>query len=191
MIDADEAHEVHLTVELGGKDPTVLAALARGHGCRFLHVLLDTGTHASQPMLSWRQGAGIATALQRAAELAQTIEDQGMKLLRIKIEAKLEVAVDARYFEAHFKVELDDGKAPELQPLARELGVHLSRSAFARSAGKEQRFLTARQDTLAGALVSFERVETALISRGWRVLSVEREAVLYDSNLGLDNGWST
>jgi hypothetical protein len=191
MIDIAEAHEVHLTVELGGKDPDVLATLARVHGCRFLHVLLDTGTHPSQPMLSWRQAAGIDTALKRAAELAQALEHQGMKLLRTKIEGKLEVTVDAQYFEAHFKVELDDGKASELQPLARELGVHLSRSAFARSAGKELRFLTARQRTFANALESFERVETTLTSRGFRVLSVDREAVLYDSNLGLDEGWST
>jgi hypothetical protein len=79
MIDADEAQEVHLTVELGGKDPDVLAALARVHGCRFLHVLLDTGTHPSQPMLSWRQAAGIDTALKRAAQLGQALEHQGMK----------------------------------------------------------------------------------------------------------------
>jgi hypothetical protein len=57
MIDANEAQEVHLTVELGGKDPEVLVALARVYGCRVLHVLLDTGTHPSQPMLSWRQAA--------------------------------------------------------------------------------------------------------------------------------------
>jgi hypothetical protein len=191
MIDADEAQEVHLTVELGGKDPSVLAALARAHDCRFLHLLLDTGTHPSQPMLSWRQAAGVDTALRRAAELAQALEHKGMKLLRTKIEGKPEVAIVAQYFEAHFKIELDDGKASELQPLARELGVHLSRSAFASSSGKEQRFLTARQRTLASALESFERVETALTSRGWRVLSVDREAVLYDSNLALDEGWST
>jgi hypothetical protein len=110
--------------------------------------------------------------------------------LRLKIEGKPEANSDALYFEAHFKVELDEGKESELQPLARELGVHLSRSAFARSAGKQQRFLTARQRTHAGALASFERVETTLISRGWRVLSVDREAVLYDSNLALDEGWS-
>jgi hypothetical protein len=189
MIAADEAQEVHLTVELGANDPAVLAALARVHGCRFLHVLLDTGVHPSQPMLSWRQVASIATALKRAAELALALQRQGMKLLRLKIEGKPEANSDALYFEAHFKVELDDGKESELQPLARELGVHLSRSAFARSAGKQQRFLTARQCTLAGALASFERVESTLISRGWRVLSVDREAVLYDSNLELDEGW--
>jgi len=191
MVDANEAQEVHLTVELEGKDPDVLAALARFHGCRFLHVLLDTGMHPSQPMLSWRQAAGVDTALKRAAELAQALELQGMKVLRVKIEVKPDVAVEARYFEAHFKVEFDDGKVSELQPLARELGVHISRSAFARSAGKEQRFLTARQRTLTSALESFERVETTLTSRGWRVLSVDREAVVYDSNLALDEGWAT
>jgi hypothetical protein len=191
MIDADEAQEVHLTVELGGNDPDVLAALAREHGCRFLHVLLDTGSHPSQPMLSWRQVGGVDVALKRAAELAQVLEHQGMKLLRAKIEGKPEVHTDAQYFEAHFKVELDDGKASELRSLARELDVHLSRSAYARSSGKEQRFLTARQRTFASALVSFEKVESTLNARGWRVLSVDREAVLYDSNLALDQGWST
>lgn len=191
MIDAAEAQEVHLTVELGGTDPDVLAAFARLHHCGFLHVLLDTGAHPSQPMLSWRQAAGIDTALKRAAALGQALEQQGMRLLRTKIEAKADLAAAAQYFEAHFKVEFDDGKASELQPLARELGVHLSRSAFTRSAGKEQRFLTARQGTFARALESFETVETTLASRGWRVLSVHREAVLYDSNLSLDEGWTT
>jgi hypothetical protein len=83
---ADEAHEVHLTVDLERKDPAVLASLARLHGCRFLHLLLDTGTHPSQPMLSWRQATGVETALKRAAELTQALEHQGMKVLRLKIE---------------------------------------------------------------------------------------------------------
>jgi hypothetical protein len=62
---------------------------------------------------------------------------------------------------------------------------------YAISWNEEQRFLTARQRTLASALVSFEKIETALASRGWHILSVDREAVLYDSNLALDEGWST
>jgi hypothetical protein len=142
-------------------------------------------------MLSWRQAADIDAALERAAGLEQALARAGMKLSRIKIEAKPELTTVARYFEAHFKVELDEGKASELEPLARELGVHLSRSAFARSAGKERPFLTAREQTFTSALASFERVESTLAARGWRVLGVEREAVLYDSNLGLDEGWST
>jgi len=188
MID-DEAQEVHLTVDLEGKHPDLLAALARAHGCRFLHVLLDAGTHPSQPMLSWRQAAGVDTALKRVAELTRALELQGMRVLRVKIEVKPDASVQPLYFEVHFKVELDRGKASELQALARELDVHVSRSAFARRAGKEQRFLTARARTLANALVSFENIETTLASRGWQVLSGDREAVLYDSNLALDEGW--
>lgn len=189
--DKNDAQEVHLTVQLEGRDPEVLAAVARAHGCRFLHVVLDSGVHPSQPMLSWRQAATVDNALQRAAELEQVLTVEGMKLVRTKIELMLEAAVEARYFEAHFKIELDEGALGQLQLLARELGVHVSRSAYARGSGKERRFLTARHGTRSLALAFFERVNSELLSRGFRVLDVDREAVVYDSNLALDDGWST
>jgi hypothetical protein len=191
MIETSEEREVHLTVELGERHSGELAAFARAHDCAFLHVLLEAGAHSSQPMLSWRQAGGVPSALGRAAALTEALERAGMKTLRVKVEAKAELTTTARYYEAHFKVELDEGRAAELPLLARELGVHLSRNALSRSAGKERRFLTARHDTFEGAFDAFARVEAGLATRGWHLLGAEREAVVYDSNLGLDAGWST
>jgi len=186
-----QQQEVHVTVELRGNEPAALADFARTHECRFLHVLLDAGAHPSQPMLSWRQPAGLDAALKRAAVLGRALEEHGMRLLRIKVEGRPEEETEARYYEAHVKVELERGRAPELAALAEELGAHLSRNACSRTSGKEQRFITSRRGSLIDALAAFEHLENALVSRGWRVLSVEREAVLYDNNIDLDAGWST
>lgn len=186
-----EGHEVHLTVELGGQSPELLSEWARVQGCRFLHVLLESGAHSSQPMLSWRQAGGIDAALERAANVEQALGGHGVTLARIKIEAPLESVADARYFEAHFKIEIEDGRLSELHGLAQELGAHLSRNARTRHQGKQERFVTARYGSREAALAGFERLEIALSAQSFSILSVDREAVVYDSNLELDAGWAT
>lgn len=184
-------YEVHLTVQLNQRGAEDLATFASAHGCRFLHIVLEAGTHPSQPMLSWRQAQGLDEAMRRAAALSDDLERQGMKLARLKVEAGLAAISEAEYFEAHFKVELDDGQASELQDLARRLGVHLSRNARQRALGSQQRFLTARHPARSGAECLFDSVEAALRRGPWRLVSAEREAVLHDSNLALDDAWST
>jgi len=186
----EKAYEVHLTVQLNGQEPEALASFAKEYGCRFLHLLLDAGTCPSQTMLSWRQSQGVDAALRRSAILVAELERRGMASARIKVEAEAVAAAEAEYFEAHFKLEFDEAQAPELARLAKELGAHMSRNARSRIGGKQQHFLTARERTGDQAQRSFDRVEAALKSGGWRLLSVEREAVLYDSNFGLDEGWA-
>jgi hypothetical protein len=187
----ERTHEVHLTVQLNERTAAELATFADAHGCRLLLVVLDAGAHRSHPMLSWQQGPGLDRALERAATIAAELDRQGMKSTRIKIEASPLLELDAKYFEAHFKVEVNLEQGPELERLAGELGVHLSRNAHSRSADAEHRFLTARHPARSVAEPLFDRVEAALRRGGWRLLSVDREAVLHDSNLGLDEGWSS
>lgn len=184
-------YEVHLTVHFSDSAADELATFARLHGYKFLHVLLDAGISPSQPMLSWRQRDGVKEALRRSAFITDALKRRGLEVARLKVEGRPELNVGARYLEAHFKVELDDGRLRELTSLASELGVHLSRTARSRSAGTEQRFLTARGRTMPATERFFDGAEAALRRRGWRLLSKEREAVLYDSNLDLDQGWST
>lgn len=189
----DEPYEVHLTVELNGQDASALGAFAKARGCRFLHLLLGAGAFPSQPMLSWRQAGGVDSALDRSSAIADDLDRLGMKLVRIKVEADVGFLSDrpTKYYEAHFKIELCEARVVELEHLARGLGAHLSRSARSRAADKEQRFLTARHEAQVAARELFDRVEAALRAEHWLLLDVRKEAVVYDSNLALDAGWST
>lgn len=176
----------------GTQTPEALSALAQGWGCRFLHVVLDSGSHPSQPMLSWRQAEGVDAALERTRTLAHECERRGMSVLRVKVEVDQAYphGLVPRYLEAHFKLELEAGHTRALECLAAELGIHLSRNASWRQAGKERRFLTARERDATAARALFDRVEAALVGADWPLVEVQREAVLFDSNLALDEGWA-
>ena len=182
-----------MTVRPGTQTPEALSALAQGWGCRFLHVVLASGSHPSQPMLSWRQAQGLSAALARTRSLAHELERHGLSVLRVKVEvdAAHPHGLVPRYLEAHFKLELEQGRTTALERLAAELGVHLSRNASWRQSGKERRFLTARERDATLARTHFDRVEAALVGADWPLVEVQREAVLFDSNLALDEGWAT
>lgn len=188
-----DLHEVHVTVDLRGHDLSELAAFARARDYRLLHIVLESGDHASQPMLSWHQLGNVADVLGRSVDTARELESLGMRLARVKIEVDSGsgAAERAQYHEAHFKLELSDDRSAELAELARELGVHMSRNALWRAGSRSQRFLTARAAERHVALRLFDHVEQALRDGDWKVVAVHREAVLHDSNVSLDDGWST
>jgi hypothetical protein len=196
----EELYEVHATIELNGHAPDTLAGFANTNGYRFLHIQLAAGSHASQPMLSWRQSGGTDAILNRVASVSSELEFLAMKVVRTKIEVHFETLVPdgtPRYFEAHFKVAFEEGQETRLEQLARELGIHLSRNARSNSGNRDgnrkgnrvERFLTAREPSLVTARDTFARVEQELRREGWHLVEVQQEAVLYDSNLDLDKGW--
>jgi hypothetical protein len=115
---------------------------------------------------------------------------------RIKVEVKLDTestTVGHRYFEHHLKLELPveahlDALAAVIQPH----GARLSRNARRKdSYGTTQRFLTLRDygDDPMKAITDGQRLRHDLKQAGYRILEVEVERVIFDSNLDLDAGW--
>lgn len=185
--------EVHLTIDLNGRPPTRLIELARELGFKFLHIMLENGLHASQPMLTWRSQGDLVSTLNRADEVAGLVRQIGFVSTRTKIEADFSAreTIATKYFEAHFKVELRSDDLDELAQFSQTHGAHLSRNAFSRDGDHELRFLTVRDFSRPVARQKFESVRSALLqSQGWRVRSSHFESVLHDSNLSLDEGWS-
>ncbi|MET8860209.1 hypothetical protein [Streptomyces sp. NPDC004579] len=98
---------------------------------------------------------------------------------------------DERYFEHHVKLLLDADT--DLNALAARVmphGAHLSWNASrVRTRARHERFVTQRCRAVGadGAGLALERLLREL--GGLMVLGVEREFVLHDSDLSVDDGW--
>lgn len=100
---------------------------------------------------------------------------------------------DSYYFEHHIKLLLDpDTDTSALGHLAAAHAAHLSVNARrVRNDGLVERFVTQRC-RLVGAAVAAARctaLVTALEAENYRILSAEREFVVYDSDESIDSGW--
>ncbi|GAA1266748.1 hypothetical protein GCM10009665_64620 [Kitasatospora nipponensis] len=203
--------ETHLTVPDRPGELPALAAWSAARGLELTHIVLARGRTPSQPMLTLR-GSGTLEHQQVAADaLARELRQAGWPPVRVKIEATpwtLGVPEHDRdaaalgpgyYFEHHLKVRLTPGAdLPALTALALAHDAHLSWNARrVERDGRSQRFVTQRchgvglrtagerLDRLVGALGA-----SAADSHGClELISVEREFVVLDSNLGIDDGW--
>lgn len=167
--------EVHITVE----DAQVLVP----QGFHITHVQLDAVGQPTQTMLTGRVAAAGLPALLTAAE-AHAARVPGACRLKVELSPGAVPPGSRRYDEVHFKLRVEAAMEVTLRALAREHRAHLSRSP----AGEGARFVTlrARPGTLTDAAA---RLEGALRASGVVVLRRLDEAVVYDSNLALDEGW--
>ncbi|MFJ8040091.1 hypothetical protein ACIRBX_06180 [Kitasatospora sp. NPDC096147] len=199
--------ETHLTVSIPAARLARLEQWADTAGLEVTHIVLARGRTRHQPMLTLT-GRGTFPE-QRAAALATAarLRSAGFAVTRIKIEASpwaTGVPVTAAeavrlgpdtYFEHHLKVLLPPG--PDHAALAELAGhhqAHLSWNARRTDrAGRQQRFVTQRchRAGLPEAGRQLARLTTAVAAAGYEVLSSEREFVVYDDNLAVDQGWLT
>lgn len=200
--------ETHLTVRL--HDSPGIEALqhwATAHGLKCVHIVLDRGLSASQPMLT-RHGAGtLAQEHAIAAALRELLEDAGFAVTRLKTEVPPwnqdvpESEEEARrhpperYFEHHIKLLLGhETDTASLRQLAESYDAHLSRNALRiREGGLAERFVTQRCIGV-GRGEAHRRLEAlldALRTAEYSIIEFEEEFVVYDSNLSLDDGWIT
>ncbi|WP_052849389.1 hypothetical protein [Streptomyces avicenniae] len=199
------AWEAHLTVDCPEPETAELAAWAAGRGLGFVHIVLARGRVRSQPMITLT-GTGPADAPARTAgPLAAELAAAGRPVTRVKVETPpwaegvpQDDAVPgarhpARYFEHHVKLLLPGRRdSAALERLATPHGAHLSRNARrTRADGREERFVTQRCAGVGRATA--ERRLAALLDAltPYRIAEVEREYVVHDSNLALDDGWIT
>ena len=198
--------ETHLTVRLESPgDVEQLRAWAGERKLKCTHIVLARGSSASQPMLTFPERGTLSEAKGHAAASAAAAEAGGFHVTRVKIEAAptnadVPIADDAgreqpadRYFEHHVKLLLESGTAIEpIVEIAHPHRAHVSRNALRRREdAREERFVTQRcfrvgRDTADAAL---GRLLDALTRAGHEIIDVEREFVVYDSNVARDAGW--
>ncbi|MFG3000194.1 hypothetical protein [Streptomyces sp. NPDC048340] len=189
-INAMSDYETHVTVRC--PDPAELARLeawAGGRELKVTHIVLARGRMVSQPMLTLpgRTGHRALVARLRAA---------GFDPVRVKVET-VPWTTDlpgpgGGYFEHHLKLRLPAAwDRPALESLVAPHGAHLSWNARRVLPGaRHERFVTQRcRGTAARAAAACDALVAALAGAGYEIRSEEREFVLYDSDLSVDDGW--
>ncbi|MFD9904342.1 hypothetical protein [Streptomyces sp. NPDC059063] len=204
--DVHGALETHVTVACPAPDVDRLArwAAARGLGCT--HIVLARGTTPSQPMVNLRATGSAAGQLRAAGRIVTGLAQSGFRAVRIKTEAApwadgvpQDDAAAARqdpalHFEHHVKLLLPPGHDRDaLAALAVPHAAHVSWNARrTRADSREERFVTQRCHGV-GRATAEARLSALLADltdlADVDVLEVEREFVLYDTNLALDDGW--
>jgi hypothetical protein len=195
-------YETHLTVGCGDQAGVeALREWARAGGVKFTHIVLARGRTVSQPMLTVRGGGGVDVQRDAAEALAGRLRADGFDPVRVKIEAPVwapEVpransgATSGRYFEHHLKLVLDAGfDRDRLVATVAGHRAHVSWNARRELDGQHERFVTQRCHGV-GAPTAAGQLDALIgdVTRAeYRITSVEREFVLYDSDLTVDDGW--
>lgn len=197
--------EIHLT--LSEHTPIHFPALeelaTKGHW-KLLHIVLDRGVSASQPMLTRLNVGTMDSAMREANTFTGLLRKAGFTVSRCKLEASpnnQDVPItdaDSRrypdcYFEHHVKTRIRDRlQMRTATTVAIKHQAHLSRNAFHVAVDQtETRFITQRCYQL-GKTRSHEYL-TALLgdlsNAGIEILKSQQEFVVFDSNIQLDHGW--
>ncbi|MER7980641.1 hypothetical protein [Streptomyces sp. NPDC095817] len=172
---------------------------AASAGLKLTHIVLARGRMRDQPMLTLSGSSSYVEQSERVRDVVAGLRADGFEPVRVKTESTpwaAEVPArlgrdDERYFEHHVKLLLDANT--DLSALAARVvphGAHLSWNALrVRAGARHERFVTQRcRGTGAdGAGRALKRLLRDL--DGFMVLGVEREFVLHDSDLSVDDGW--
>lgn len=190
MIVAMSVYETHVTVRCPRPAELVrLESWAAQRELKVTHIVLARGRMTSQPMLTLpdRDGHEVLVPRLRAA---------GFDPVRVKVETvpwtTEPPGPGGGYFEHHLKLRLPpdyDRAALESQVVPH--AAHVSWNARrVLPGGRQERFVTQRwRGTAEGAGTACDALVAALAGAGYEIRSEEREFVLYDSDLSVDDGW--
>ncbi|MEH0578941.1 MULTISPECIES: hypothetical protein [Streptomyces] len=192
-------YETHVTVRCPG--PTESRRLRRwaaAAGLKLTHIVLARGRMREQPMLTLSGSRTYAEESARARGVVARLVADGFHPVRVKIESTpwapevpREPCGGGQYFEHHLKLLLDaDADLTSLAARVVPYGAHLSWNARrVAGGGRHERFVTQRCHGVdaEGARRALEELLTEL--RVFDVLDAEREFVLHDSDLSVDDGW--
>ncbi|GGV32824.1 hypothetical protein GCM10010495_57070 [Kitasatospora herbaricolor] len=197
--------EIHVTVRCEGRELQRLDRWAVDRGVKLTHIVLARGRTTSQPMLTLGGPGTLREQRRTARATAAELRDAGFEPIRVKIEATPWTsgvpATDAAaarlgpafYFEHHLKVLLGPGTGREdLAGVSGPHAAHVSWNARRTDrAGRQERFVTQRCHGvgLATAGERLARLVDAVSGAGFEIVSVEREFVVSDSDITVDDGW--
>ncbi|WP_225881982.1 hypothetical protein [Streptomyces aureocirculatus] len=180
-----------------------LARWAHARGLGFTHIVLARGTTRSQPMVNLRGTGGLTAQLDASGRVVDDLARAEFRAVRVKVEAAPWAAGVPRhdaeaaragsgpYFEHHVKLRLPAGHdRGALAALVAPHRAHLSWNARrTRADGREERFVTQRCHGVGRATATDLLAALLADLADAHILEVEREYVLYDTNLSLDDGW--
>ncbi|MFF7635044.1 hypothetical protein ACFZB9_18075 [Kitasatospora sp. NPDC008050] len=207
--------ETHLTLtamdagstartDTGPGSHPALARWAQAHGLKYTHIVLARGQYPSQPMLSWTAAGTFQEQLDRAEALAAALRTDGFTPVRVKCEAapwapgvpdgdrEAELLGPGYYFEHHLKVLLPPGDRAALVRAVAGHTAHVSWNARRTDpTGRSQQFVTQRCHGVGRRTAEYRlaALTEALVAAGHPPIAVEREFVVHDSNLAVDDGW--
>lgn len=185
-------YETHVTVRC--PDPAELARLEAWSGAlelKVTHIRLARGRLVSQPMLTLPDREG-------HERLVPALRAAGFDPVRVKVEtvpwSTEPAGPGGGYYEHHVKLRLPaDYDRAALESLVIPHGAHVSWNARrALVGGRHERFVTQRcagAVGAAGASRACDALIADLAGAGYEIDSEEREFVLYDSDLSVDDGW--
>lgn len=204
-------YEGHITVAVQGKTPDEFKKDCTEIGLKAILIELQSGVPVNGT-IQYQTGRWYANNFQDAQndmlKEAQALKQRGYTIVRLKIETtpndregRINCPITdedvsqfppTNYFEFHVKTELH---TPAEFALAAKLAqthlAHLSRNAFKKIDGGEQRFLTLRLHKV-GRDTSFAKIDALvaeLVQKGIKVLHVQREYAVWDTNVDFDRGW--
>ncbi|MFE2532165.1 hypothetical protein [Streptomyces sp. NPDC059371] len=193
-------YESHVTVRCADPDESVrLQRWAALGGLKLTHIVLARGRMPEQPMLTLSGSSSYGEEAERVRDVVARLRTDGFDPVRVKTECTPWAAEvpdrlggdDERYFEHHVKLLLAaDTDLTSIAARVMPHGAHLSWNASrVRAGARHERFVTQRCREVGadGAGLALERLLREL--GGLVVLGVEREFVLYDSDLSVDDGW--
>ncbi|MGW0435033.1 nucleotidyl transferase AbiEii/AbiGii toxin family protein [Micromonospora sp. NPDC003197] len=197
--------ESHITVHAHHADQ--LAKFAATHHLKFVHIVLDRGVFASQPMLALTGRGTLADQHATMQHWQDKLREIGIYPCRSTIETTAggagvpqsdeDAATEpgGRYFAHRVTLRLTAGTVAEvlaLTDLVAPYGARLSRDARQeRSYGAPERFVNQRCPGvgLARAKQRLDELVDALRAAGHEIQSVEQEYVVFDSDRRHDLGW--
>ncbi|WP_063833497.1 hypothetical protein [Streptomyces sp. NRRL F-5727] len=191
-VDAPGAYETHITVRCAGEDEGArLEAWAGRRGLKVTTIVLARGRTPVQPMLTLPDRTGHPA-------LVEALRAAGFAPVRVKVEtvpwSQEPTGPGGGYHEHHLKLALPSAyDHAALEALVVPHGAHLSwnaRRALPGPGGRHERFVTQRHPGPApAALRACDELLAALTAAGHEVIGEERELVLWDSDLSVDDGW--
>ncbi|MFD2767110.1 nucleotidyl transferase AbiEii/AbiGii toxin family protein [Micromonospora eburnea] len=205
MLEVSGDFEIHITAY--ASQAAQLSAFATEHGVKFVHIVLDRGAYASQPMLTLTGRGTLAEQHAAVSRWQHELREAGIYPCRSKIEAapwcvgvpqsdeQAAAGPADRYFEHHVKLLLSSTAVADLvalTDLVAPYGARLSRNARREFAdGAQERFVNQRCHGV-GLVTARQRLDElveALRAAGHEPTTVEQEYVAFDSDLHHDHGW--
>lgn len=189
--------ETHLSIDASNRI-AIDAAREWAHqsDLKWTEIELSRGVHRSQPMITFWGNGTLESQHDAASQIASSLVRLDVRVVRLKHEVDVspsDMAGLGQYFECHVKLPLTTAADWQTLACAAETHhAHISRNARrVRDEGTEERFLTQRSYACHGreAQQRERALVDALISHGLKIIEVESEFVVFDSNISLDAGW--
>ncbi|MFF6776139.1 hypothetical protein ACFY8W_21610 [Streptomyces sp. NPDC012637] len=185
-------YETHVTVRCRTEaERDGLAAWAAARGLKLTTIVLARGRTPVQPMLTLPDRTG-------HPEVVAGLRAAGFDPVRVKVEtvpwSTEPAGPGGGYYEHHLKLALPAAYDRDaLEALVVPHGAHVSwnaRRVLPGPGGRHERFVTQRHPGPAAAAgLACDGLVAALVAAGHEVVAEEREFVLSDSDVSLDEGW--